>query len=205
MNVSQEIKPKPEFETMRSCQDSIAGYAAKDFAGHTIAKITEERWLCRTPGQSSYWFFVIVCPGTVIVYGDIGDAILRMSERTTAGTLAWLRGSVESPDYMISKIVDPKRSFYPGDVIGFIEDRVKEDEGDDNDEAIFSPMRLIMHDVVEMARFGDLNQHTWSEICVDEAWDSETHGVGDGFDAHCFWTVEALKTFIRLYDAGVEQ
>lgn len=201
---------REEFESSAGCRELVKELAEKDFANHVITKVADERWLCRNPGSSSYWFFVIVVPGTVIIYGDVGECILQMYERSTLATLAWIRGSCDSWDYVLGKMHRPPKTFFPGDAIAYLEDMVKNEEEenaeDDNGEPVEladrkpAASRPILEEAIDLAKCGELNQHTWGGICGENNFEGEVYGVPEKWDSDCYWSIHALRTFIRLHD-----
>ncbi len=86
----------------------IADMAAQEFAAHVLKPEGEGRWYCGKPGTGMYHFRVLTAPFAIIVYGDIGECILRCSDRDALG---WLRSAVHDepgteghPDYVLSKV-----------------------------------------------------------------------------------------------------
>jgi len=202
-------------DTLRGCAEQIAEFAADVFKDHEIIKVSEERWLCRNADRKkiSYWFFVIVTPGTVIVYGDTGECMLTMYEKSIPATLGWIRSAVGSPDYLFEKMHRPPKHFYPGDAIAFIESEIRQSEKEDLELKLVGEepeglkvqarLREMLKETSEMAEIGELHLHTWAGICDEYSFDSEVYGLPEKWDSACFWSLHALKTFIRLFDAAM--
>src|SRR6267378_1809817 len=88
-------------ETEEKTRKDVARWAVDAFNYHSLTQVSEERWRVQTPGTWSSGFFVILAPGVIIVYGDIGEGIFCHSDHDS---LAWLRRAVQSPDYLLSKL-----------------------------------------------------------------------------------------------------
>jgi hypothetical protein len=65
---------------------------------------------CHRPSTGMYSYNVIFTPGTVIITGDIGDAIFSHSDRQS---LSWCLSSVDSMDYVLGKMQESKKAYYP--------------------------------------------------------------------------------------------
>jgi hypothetical protein len=70
------------------------------FTHHVLTTEGLHRWRCGRPGDSMYSFRVIALPGVVIIYGDLGERIYRHAGHNS---LEWLRGAVQSPEYLLGK------------------------------------------------------------------------------------------------------
>lgn len=160
--------------------------AERDFADHLLVEEAPGRWRCNRPGTMIYGFWVLVAPFHIIVIGDIGDLILRCSDRNS---LAWLRISVDSHDYVLGKAQWEDKEFRPEQACAHLAElRASEDERD----------------------------HALADA-IDEDWDGETGASWDeachkhwhGFDfPRCrdhswrrYYLVEALRWFVRAYNA----
>lgn len=175
-------------ETYKQAQETIAAVAADSFAAHQITVTKKGDYLCRRPGTGVYHFFVILRPGAVIVYGDIGDGIFLFSD---ADALKWLRGAVRSPGYLLEKLVTKTTDFYPGDAIEFAEEHAKEYEG---------KWREVYEWAVEANQCGELHAGSWGQQVYDEIGDAEACSIGTEPSSRCLWLVEALKWFVGHVD-----
>lgn len=82
----------------------IARMAAERYATMTVAWNAEHHaYLCMPAGRNC-WCFVATPPGAVILYGDVGEAILRHSDRDSLGWLRRAASNEEYPDYLLSKV-----------------------------------------------------------------------------------------------------
>lgn len=173
--------------TLNETRENITRAAKRDFAEHVVTEEGQNEWRCGKPDSSISMFRVIVRPGHVIVYGDIGDWILRMAERDP---LRWLPGAVQSWDYLLGKLQTPReKTFYVGDALAWLEEQAA-DEEDPEGHA---------HEALAEARraheFRDLYRHRWGEIMIEHGFETECCGFGTLPSAREFWLVEALKWF----------
>ena len=91
---------------------SIPEIAKIEFKNHILKELslTDKNsifgmWQCYTPGTFYYSFDVSITPnGYITIGGDIGDVIIRSNYKTVYSIVAWIRGSVNSPDYLLSKV-----------------------------------------------------------------------------------------------------
>lgn len=182
--------------TQKACEEQVRQLAAQSFADHVLVAEGEGRWYCGKPGTGIYSFRVVSAPYHVIVFGDIGDALLRVSDRNP---VPWLRGAVRSPDYLISKSIWRDTVFYRGDAVEYLRDALRETEPSRSAIAVCEELNLSTSDAVDAIRLDDeLDVRGWYE-----AW----HDAGEceppsctGPSAGMFWTVEALRCFVRLLD-----
>lgn len=77
----------------------------KTFENHRIEAIHEYdkkngEYLFREPGKWAYSIHIILRPGTIIIYGDIRPAVILSQSGID---LAWLKGSVNDPNYLLEK------------------------------------------------------------------------------------------------------
>lgn len=172
-------------EKQEDTKKLIAKMAAAEFAKHELIQEGEGRWRCGTPGSPFYWFRVITAPGTVIVFGDVGAAVLRFS----AEPIEWLQGAVRSPDYLISKAEWKDETFYEGDALAWMEDRIV--EGD-------------VHAVLAKGRLADapwMSREQWMA-----AWEEEAlSGILPKFmgpSSQMYWIIEALRWFVGALNAA---
>jgi len=78
--------------------DELAKEAFKD---HVLREEGEGRWFCGRPGTGMYHFRLIVAPGCVLLYGDIGEAVFLCAE---PDALNWLLASAGGGrDYILGK------------------------------------------------------------------------------------------------------
>lgn len=147
-------------ETGREHRAMIARLAADAFREHRLnpSSVTATRWnqpmtwTCRREGTGIYGFAVHFEPYMIVIWGDIGACVLRVSD---PNSLAWFTSiSDESYDYFIEKIQaleDDKQQFCYGDAIAVLDEEVEEAMRDAIAEAATEHQRLIG----EATRAGD--------------------------------------------------
>jgi hypothetical protein len=172
--------------TERRARATVAALAAKDFAEHVIVPEGDGRWFCGKPGTGICSFRVVSAPGHLIVFGDIGDAILRVSDRDP---IPWLRGAIRSPEYLASKMQGRQDAFWRGDAAAWLRGEIAEGRAD----AVKAAQRLAGCGLDAFER------HDWYA-----AWDCSASDLPDfeGPSSRTWWVVEALGCFVRLLDAA---
>lgn len=155
------------YETLNQTQSDITRLAADAFETHVLTKESDERWKCRrADGSWMHGFFVLVVPGALIVYGDTGDGIFRHS----GNGLPWLRGAVKSPSYLLSKLQNRKKKFYPGDAIAWAAESVREET--------FDRANQLLADATRLAKYGELHTHTWCELISEYGLGPDEYSIG---------------------------
>lgn len=191
-------------ETRAATRATVSELAVEAFGAHALTEVRPWLWVCRRPNTWMYGFYVAVLPGCVVVMGDVGDGIFRMSEGSEAAVVGWLRGAVGSWDYLLGKLTQRQETFYPGDVLAYLRQRADEARGDDPGGAggrRHERLRDWLNDVEQYARGGDLHAHSWAELVNQHGGDTDDYGVGTGHAASAFWLAEALAAFVRLLEA----
>lgn len=182
-------------ETYAAHAETIAGLAADAFKDHQLKPEGDRRWTCKRPGTGMYTFRVILAPGTVIITGDIGDAILhRISYTDPLELLGWLRGMTDGyPDYTLSKLVHPEayQQFFEGDAVRWAKTYAV-DTGEDAEDFADEVRQAADHD--------ELSRHQFLELAHEHGVE-DCYKVGAGHSSEALWLFHALRTFIRLYDA----
>jgi hypothetical protein len=183
-------------ETLAEAKAQIAEMAREAFAQH-VCERREGGWLCRRPGTSVYAFWVFTTPGAIVFYGDLGEAILRPSDRDA---LPWLRGAVRSLDYVIEKVrAGDKTHFYGGDALAW----ARSTAGDLEDTRARRRGLKLLAAALDLDRLGDLHQHTWAEAVNEAGFDSECCAIGTGHSSAMLWMVEALRWFVAHEEQAV--
>lgn len=125
-SIAVPTEPTREAHVARAVAD-----ARERLSGHVLTTEGPRQWVCRRPpgdaagGWSGrYWFRVAMLPGAILLYGDIGELLLRMQE---SDPLDWLRGAVKDPDYLLGKASAPReRVFLQQEAVAAIEELGKE-------------------------------------------------------------------------------
>lgn len=185
-------------DTFAEAAATIKRLAEDAFCEHVIKSEGDGRWLCRKPGASSaYWFRVIVAPRSIVILGDVGECVFLCSDWDS---LAWLRGSATSWDYLLSKVQaskEPPKKFYPADAVAWL----REAHADElKEEAEGGPHVLVVEDAERLLRTGDLHEHSWISLMEEHSVD-DAYSVGRRWSETMLWMVEVCKTFVRLHDA----
>lgn len=176
--------------TANDCRDTVRMLAAEAFTQHALTERRPWVWKCARPQQWAYGFFLLIAPGAVIIYGDLGEAIFRMAAGSEADVLDWVLRCSSDPEYVLSKLQPREawRQFYPGDAIAYA-------------------TGLGNVDLVETLKeydgyYGGVPAHVYYEACQER-------GLNDlpdcnGWTAGAHWIYHALSTFARLHKAQVE-
>lgn len=167
-------------DSKQAAQDEISNLAASAFAGHFLESRGENEWRCSKPGTGIYAFNVIVRPGLVVFFGDVGDWILRHSDQDSLG---WLRGAVKSPDYLLEKVKNSKEHFYAADALAWLKEQ---------EEPVLLEQLNTQH------IHGELSPHSWGEALIEAGFDSDCCSIGVDHAPQMFWLVESLKKFVSL-------
>jgi hypothetical protein len=178
-------------ETYAGTQALIHGLAGSAFERHELAEVGPQEWHCGRPKSGTYCFRVILRPGMVVIYGDVGEGIFRGGE--AGDTLAWLRDAVDSPSYLLGKLRPAQREFYAGDTLSYAAELAAE-------EARGYPE--LWEEAKRLHRHGELTQHTWGEAVRNHTNDSDAYGAGMGHAGSAMWLAEALRWLVEHLPAG---
>ncbi len=164
--------------------------AEEAFQHHRILDRGQNEWLCINSKSGNRSFRLIIRPGTVILFGDLGDGILHFHNDDALG---WLRGATrdaECPEYLLGKLDHPqrRRCFYAGDALAFAREMARDDAAGDWDD--------LLHEAQDHHRHGELDQHLWVELLHEHVPDSDAYEVGMHYDEECLWIFEALRWFV---------
>ena len=72
--------------------------AEENSAEHVLCVLRKDEWRCAKPGTGIYSFVVLLRPGVVAMWGDLGEYVLRHSGEDS---LVWLRRAVTDPGYLL--------------------------------------------------------------------------------------------------------
>lgn len=181
---------------------SIAHQAATAFAGHVLTQ-DGPHWRCGRPDSSIYAFRLYAPPGAVIVWGDLGECVLRHADSDSLGWLVRAAGRDEYPDYCLGKIEaldGEKREFYVGDAKAYIRERMR-DAVADRDTKERDRWKDVARDFGTGLDDCDSERAAWRTACSE-------NGVDDPPDCHgwsssALWIWHALVTFVRLHQLPV--
>lgn len=154
-----------------------------------VTKRGEYRW--GIPQSYAYEMYIIFRPNTIIIYGDIGVWVLRQG----GIDLAWLRGAIDSPDYLFQKTSRDRLPKYDEDATKkFAEESITEllDDPPDNIEEIKLEVgRVDWSNQEEAYRFfEDELDHNPAYESIIETWKA----------AGATWPWVGLKLFLERLD-----
>lgn len=174
-------------ETLVKARTDIVAMAVDGFKDHQIRLVQPGLWKCSRPNSWIYGFFVAALPGALVFYGDLGEAVLRPSD---TDVIPWLRGAVRSEGYLLEKVKPrPEQAFYPGDAVAWAAERVNE-----------GGATVVLDDARQMAKDGELNRYTWSDLVYEHTGEAEDCAIGSGPSAASLWLVQALRWFVAHLD-----
>jgi len=184
--------------------------AKESLAEHTLRQDINtpdfKIWICRKPESSFYWYRVIAVPGCLIVQGDVGNRIFTMYDRDPVG---WLRGAVDSPDYVMGKCEDKSKDFLVGEAKKLIAElRVEEqpeDEDGNTDTSIVENNELNKSkaDEIEEAWSDEHDSYQFSRAYYEAGLETEDLSLCYDFNSDIVWSYACLKRFIELLDTQV--
>lgn len=209
---------------------TINHLAAGSFKNHVLTWEADKlSWLCRAPGSGNHAFRVYFAPGTVFVWGDIGEYVFIHSDRDSIGW--WLcQGGKEGdyPDYFLSKLravgsEKGAKEFYIGDAYDWITERITElntelaadlaECGDDEDEqderdslqatAASAVQRWVDLRIAFDEQLGNEDDDprcVWGRVYVDATGDAEVPEC-EGPTSSALWVWHAARAFARLHAA----
>lgn len=164
----------------------IRAMAEADLAEHVITPEGEGRWRFAKPGTGICAARIIVAPFNVIVVGDLGEAVLYLSDRDA---LEWLRRA-DDREYMLGKIracSDGRVEFYVGEALRIAREHLNE---------------RAVAEIEELQRAGELHPNTWADVLCAADADSELHGLAFKPSTRAIWIVELLIAFSAALKRG---
>lgn len=199
-----------ERDTYTRNAEIIATLATEAFKGHELKVETDDRWACRRPGSSNYWFRVIKAPAALIVYGDVGEIVLRISD---IDPIPWLRGAIDSPEYLWKKVQaskSPKTMFYPKDALAWLEQYIRESYPEaecDTQRLKKQRARLVetLDDLRDDFDSGDGFTHERFYHALSEVGVDDHYSVGMFHSTEMLWMLHLLRCFVRLLDAPADE
>jgi hypothetical protein len=168
------------------------------FKTHTITKreeVGDVKYFTLHGDTSFHWFRLLLAPGVVVVYGDIGDGIFY----TGGDSLQWILNlRDEDSGYALRKMKRPQYEFSAEYFIRCM-DMLREDD----------PELYIVIDKEWRKRTEDVYEglfpSIWAEIWSETCGGIDVPDVMD-YDSECYWLFNALITFKRCYliDSALE-
>lgn len=218
--------------TARATYAAIEALALEAFEKHKLTpSSTDNTWTLRNPESVFYGFAVHFEPGMVVLWGDLGEFVLRHSDRDS---LTWLldcgRGNGpddrafdggEYCDYLLSKVrasEGDRREFMIDDAHRFLDDwetEIKNECVDDDEpmpHAEFETsharnMRVQLDHIAEARQA--LKDVQYDHPCEQSrAWHEVMSEIGyddpprcDGWSPQMLWLWQCVKLFRRLSHA----
>jgi len=174
--------------TYAETKSTVERLAADAFARHVLTQEGPGEWRCGREGTVIHSSRVLLRPGMVAVWGDLGEWILRHGDRDSLG---WLRGAVKSPDYLLEKVRAGKRSeFYPDDALAWL-------RSDEAVEAYGKDRVAKAREALEDFDSGPFSQDRWFDACYGAACMDDP----PRFEYPCasaLWLVALLRKFVAL-------
>ena len=184
--------------------------AKESLANHTIkldADVSDFRvWTCRNPANTFYWYRIISVPGCLIIQGDVGNRIFTMYDRDPVG---WLRGAINSPDYVMGKCEDKEKDFISGEAKILLQELRAGEQSEDTDGVVDSDIveenntLKAKADEVEEAWTDEQDADQFSRAYYEAGLDTESLSSCYDFNSDIIWSYACLKKFIELLDIQV--
>lgn len=181
----------------RERRDYLLKFYQPSFKDHKLTVQAEGpsggAWLytCRNPNTSFYLFNVVVAPQVILVYGDIGALLLRV---TPGGwpheMLRWLRDATRNPDevdYLLGKCPNPEVEFGLGELRRYLKTEAEEALTPDQLRGLREWATDHIHD------HEPITQATWAD-----AWYRATDGDHEAPDFND-WSSQMLCQYLALY------
>lgn len=196
-------------ETIKQYRERMTNLCTEAFARHELHVVQPYDheagvgvYRCQRPDSWFYGFYVAFLPGGVIsLYGDIAGIRIKPGHKRALG---WLRGSWSNTSYLMEKaerVYREEREFFPAEVLPHIHE----------EEAA----EYISTEVACKLRMAWSERHIWpvEEDLVPRYWGrmyyelTESDGEVNWTDwnADIYYAQHALGTFVRLYEASLEQ
>lgn len=184
--MSETATIKHDQGTYEGTLASIRQMVARDFSNHVLEVTGPQEYWCHRPGTGTNSFRVIVRPGMVCIYGDLGEAIFRGGEGSgnQGGTLGWLKRAVRSPHYLDEKLQPGREQFYPNDALTWARTYAEENGG---------LWRDLHQCAADLHADGGLDAHAWAELVYEYGGDSETGRIGQNTHRRTLILIEALR------------
>lgn len=185
--VVKASEPTYAYETFAATVALVDSLSADAFKEHVVAERRQWVWKVSRPGTWAYGYYLLVAPGAVIIYGDIGEAVFRMNAGSEQEALDWIVRCARDRDYTMSKLQNRAsfREFYPGDALRF---------ADGKDHELFQQLADLHDD-------GRLTAAAYYDAADEYGYSYEKPSC-ENWSAAAFWMAAALATFARFYKAS---
>ncbi len=155
-------------------------------------------WRCFKPGTGMWSFNVLFGPDVIVMWGDIGELILRPGGSDRG--IGWLR-SATTIEYFFEKASDVPRVFLLGQVALDVRDLARQDRENGVDTAEIE--RRVNEVVCQMQLSPEWHADiTWHDALSDVGWaDDSEFPTCDDYSAQKLIQFYALHRFVRIVDA----
>jgi len=185
-----------KMETKKEYRKNLRDMIRKDLKDHvlTIEHNLDglKAFYCGRPNTSMFSFRVVFAPGTIAIFGDIGDGIFSINDEDS---LAWLRGISTDQgvfsDYIISKLIHKKRQFFPQEAENYLDYLSKE----------YPEFKEIAKEIREdwgpFCTSSYMDQNHFMDVWVENTNDEPPNACDWGPEA--YWLFHALVKVVELY------
>lgn len=171
---------------------------------HVMTKESENVWRCGRPNSSVWHFYVAILPHCIVVYGDIGEMLIRPGWNRGIG---WLRGCLDdgksdSFQYMLSKVPSTHRQlvFMPGDVI---EECLEYGNNPDNEAG--EQVQKALDEWADRIGYNEYPRESWYAAASEADLDCEWYAGYNDYSSEMYWCSYALQWFIAEWVKGSDQ
>ena len=168
------------------------------YSDHVMTKEQENVWRCGRPGSSNWHFYVAILPHCIVVYGDIGEMIIRPGWNRGIG---WLRGCLDdgksdSFSYMLGKVPSPHRQevFMPGDVIAECLEY-----GNNPDNQAAHEVQNALDDWAERIGDNEDQRESWYAAASHADLECEWYAGYNDYSSEMYWCAYALQWFVAAW------
>lgn len=178
-------------------RDGVLLSAAQAFEGHVLEQrgvatnqlaggesTAPYLWRCGKPGTNVCSFWIAALPGCVALWGDIGSLMIP---QWGAYDIAWLRGAIDSLDYVLGKSTERRDRFVPEAFAQCLVERMADDPD------------VVTNVLGRRDPSGPWDYGHYVKY-VDETGDSELHDSVFDWSTNALWAWAALKRFCVLLE-----
>jgi len=159
------------------------GMYRDDFKDHVIEPDGPDSYLYHQPGTWAYRCYIQFRHGYIIIYGDCGPFVFCPADKDA---LAWAKGSIDSPDYVLGKLKTHSEAFdWEATKHGLIE-AVEDDP---------ERMSEIVDAMVD-------NEHDAYDLACELGLDTESVRYTWKANGQAGWAYWILRTFIEKLGAS---
>lgn len=180
-----------ELDTYEKTCETIAWIAEKDFQKHVVTRKGPGEYYCHQPGTGMGSFHLLFRPNYILLWGDMGDAVLQ----NHGDMEAWIRGARESREYVIEKIralPGEKYVFYPADAVQAAQEWARDYRGDERHGPRY---RALAASAVSAHQNGGLTEREWQDLHADHLGEYDLDGTARRPSSRALWVHQCLRWF----------